>query len=437
MVNKFPVTLLLLFAAACGSLQAQSVWSLRQCIDYALAHNIRLQQQQIDVQNTEIQLETSRYQRLPDLNASLGQGFGFGRSTARDGSTVDRTSANTSFSISASMPVFTGFRIPNQVRAGEFNLKAASASLEKARQDISVQVATAYLQTLYYDGTARIAQQQVELNREELRIAAAQVEAGRKPESEKAQAEAKLALSEHSLTQAEGNARLALLDLRQLLNLTDTVFSIAEPDTSSLVADIPMPSAVFAQAEAVHPSVTAARYSLEGSRRNLKVARSYNWPSLSLSASYSNSYYHIFDQENASFGKQLDLNGSEYVGLNLSIPIFNRFQTRNSIRQSRLSVAAGQQSLLLARQNLRKEIEQAYCNAVNARFNLTSAQKAASAATISYRYAFDSYSAGRGTQLELQNAQTQMLKARQDALQARYEFLIRMKILEYYNGVPF
>ena len=429
--------LLLLLLAACGSLRAQSVWSLRQCIDYALDHNISVRQQQINVQNAEIQLETSRYQRLPDLNASLSQGFGFGRSSARDGSTVDRTSANTSFSLSASMPLFTGFRIPNQVRAGEFNLKAASANLEKACRDISIQVATAYLQTLYYDGTADIARQQVELNREELRIAAAQVEAGRKPESEKAQAEAKLALSEHSLSQAEGNARIALLDLRQLLNLPDTVFGIAEPDTSSLVADIPMPSAVFAQAENVHPSVTAARYSLEASRRDLKVAQANNWPTLSLSASYSNSYYHTFDEENASFGRQLDLNGSEYIGLSLSIPIFNRFQTRNSIRQSRLNVAQSQQSLLLARQNLRKEIEQAYSNALNARFNLASAQKAASAATISYRYAFDSYSAGRGTQLDLQNAQTQMLKARQDALQSKYEFLIRMKILDYYNGVPF
>ena len=198
-----------------------------------------------------------------------------------------------------------------------------------------------------------------------------------------------------------------------------------------------MPSAVFAQAENVHPSVTAARYSLEASRRDLKVAQANNWPTLSLSASYSNSYYHIFDEENASFGRQLDLNGSEYIGLSLSIPIFNRFQTRNSIRQSRLNVAQSQQSLLLARQNLRKEIEQAYSNALNARFNLASAQKAASAATISYRYAFDSYSAGRGTQLDLQNAQTQMLKARQDALQSKYEFLIRMKILDYYNGVPF
>jgi len=429
-------TLLVTFASIAGSVSAQTRMSLHECVDYAIEHNISIEQKKLNEEDATITLETSKYSRLPSLSASVSQGFGFGRSTGRDGATIDQTSGNTSFGIQASMPLFTGFRIPNQVKVDEYSLKAATENLEKAKRDITISVATYYLNALYYKGIADIQKQQLELDKEALMKAEALVESGRQPESEVATARAQVAVSEHSLTEALGNERLARLDLMQMLNLDGDVnsFFVVELDTTSLLGDMPLPESVFAQAVESHPSIMAAKYNLEGSKHQLKVAKSQYMPSLSLSASYSNSLYHSWDYPNTKLSDQLNLNGSEYIGLSLSIPIFNRFSTRNSVRQAKLQIANQNFALSEARLTLNKEIQQAYWNAAKARDNYFSAQKAAESTSIAYRYEADRYDAGRSTTYDLQSARTKLERSLQDEVQAKYEYLIRMKILEFYNG---
>ena len=426
----------------CGSLsgQAQTKMTLRDCIEYALSHNISLEQRKLQEQNAEISLETSRYSYLPNVSASVGQGFGFGRSTGRDGSTVDQTSANTSFNIGAQMPIFTGFRIQNQIKADRYSLKAASENLEKAKRDITVQVASYYLNALYYKGLTDIQRRQLELDRDALAKAEALVEAGRQPESEVANARAQVAMTEHSLTEAQGNEIIARLDLIQMLNLDCDAasFSIQELDTTNLLGDMPLPETVFLTAVETHPMIMAAKYNLEASKHQEKVAKSGHYPTVSLSASYSNSYYHLYDSDfNQSLGKQLDLNGSEYLGLSINIPIFSGFSTRNSVRQARLNVLNNNWALEEARQTLNKEIQQAYWNAAKARDNYFSAQRAAESTAIAYRYESDRYESGRSTSYDLQSARTKLEKALHDELQSKYEYLIRVKILEFYNGAQF
>jgi len=438
--NNTLCTLAALTLASLTSVSAQTkAMTLQDCIAYAESHNLTIQQQKISEENKKIQLETTRYSRLPDLSASVSEGFGFGRSTGRDGSTVDNTSASTSFRVSSSMPLFDGFRISNQIKSDKFSLQAATAQLDKARQDLSIQIAGYYLNALYYRGVVAIQQQQLEMDRKTLQKARDLFEAGKKPESEVASAQAQVDVSKHQLTEAEGNETMARLDLMQALNLTDDVrsFAIADIDTTEFGKDILSAAQVFAQAVQLHPSILAAKYNLESSKYDLKVAKSANLPTLSLSASYSNSYYHQFDYDNMSFGKQLDLNGSEYIGLSLNIPIFNRFSTRNSIRQARLQIQNQELLLSDSQLQLQKQIEQAYWNAVKARDNYTSAQSAAKSTQLSYDYESERYAAGKSTAIDLQNTQTKLEKALSDQLQAKYEYLMRVKILEFYNGVPF
>lgn len=450
--NKRVYALALLMALSASGAKAQNTelspvmreahvgtMTLQQCIEYAVTHNLNIQQQQLNEENKKIQLETTRYSRLPDLSASLSEGFGFGRSTGRDGSTVDNTSASTSFNLSTSMPIFDGFRISNQIKSDKFSLQAASAQLEKARQDISIQVAGYYLNALYYKGVVAIQRQQLELDKKTLQKAKDLFESGKKPESEVAAAQAQVDVALHQLTEAEGNETMARLDLMQALNLTDDVqsFSITDIDTTQLSKDITPAAQVFEQAVLLHPSIMAAKYNLESSKYALKVAKSANLPSLSLRASYSNSYYHQFDFDNMSFGKQLDLNGSEYVGLSLNIPIFNRFATRNSIRQARLQIQNQELQLSDSQLQLQKQIEQAYWNAIKARANYNSAESAARSTQLSFDYESERYAAGKSTAIDLQNTQTKLEKALSDQLQAKYEYLMRVKILEFYNGIPF
>lgn len=430
--------------------------SLQDCITYALEHNTSIEQRKIAEENQRVQLDNSRNSRLPSLNASMSQGWGFGRSTSREGTTIDRTSANSSFNLSTSVPLFTGFRIPNQIKSDEFSLKAASENLRQARRNVGVQVATYYLNALYYKGLVDVQRHQLDLDRAALEKARALYQAGKRPESEVATADAQVALSEHSLTEAIGNETLARLDLMQMLNLDGDVrgFNIVELEVGNeglglgndeLAAGKSEsgmggeklglgrnPDGIFDLAVANFPSILAAQYNLESSRYQLKAARSGYLPTLSLSASYSNSYNYVYDMDNIRFGKQLDLNGSEYIGLSLNIPIFDRFQTRNSMRQARLNIESQNMALIEARQSLNKEIQQAYWNAQKARDNYASAQKANASTALAYQYESDRYDSGKGTSYDLQQARTRMEKAQHDELQAKYEYLMRVKILESY-----
>ena len=254
--NNKILALVALSLLAASKLQAQEM-SLQQCVEYALNHNISIQQQQLNEENRKIQLETSRYSYLPDLNASLSEGFGFGRSTGRDGSTVDNTSASTSFSLSSSMNIFDGFRTSNQIKSDRFSLQAATAQLEKARQDISIQVAGFYLNALYYKGVVAIQRQQLDLDMKTLQKARDLFESGKKPESEVAAAQAQVDVAKHQLTEAEGNETMARLDLMQALNLNGDVqsFSITEIDTTSLGSDVESAASIFDQAVLLHPSI--------------------------------------------------------------------------------------------------------------------------------------------------------------------------------------
>ena len=266
-MKKILSGLLLMLSA---SLHAQTM-SLPDCIKYALEHNTSIEQRRIAEQNQRVQLDNSRNNRLPSLNASMSQGWGFGRSTGRDGTTIDRTSANTSFSLNTSLPLFTGFRIPNQIKSDEYSLKAASENLRQARRNVSVQVATYYLNALYYRGLVDVQRRQVDLDKAAYDKAKALFEAGKRPQSEVASAEAQVALSEHSLTEAIGNETLARLDLMQMLNLEGDVrgFNILD-----LAADLPDEASaqttgsvgtlssdlIFDQAVANFPSILATHY---------------------------------------------------------------------------------------------------------------------------------------------------------------------------------
>lgn len=419
-------------------LTAQQRMSLRECIDYALSHNNQIKQQELSARNSEISLENSRNSYLPTLSAHLGQSLGFGRSAGRDGSTVDQTSTSSSFGVSAGMELFTGMRRPNQIKSDRYSLMAATENLELARRNISIQVAAGYLSALYSRGLVEVQRHQLELDKEALERARALYEAGKRPESEVVTAEAQVAVSEHTLTEALGNETLARLDLMQLLNLEGDVrdFDVVEIDTSSLVGDITPATLVFEQAVENHPSILGAKYNLESSKYQIGIAKSQLMPSVSLSASYSNSYFYLFDSDfNQKFGKQLDLNGSEYIGLSLNIPIFSRFQSRNSVRQARLQHESRQIALSEAKQSLFKEIQQAFWNAQKARDNYKSAQKAHASTDLAYSYEAERYAQGKGTAYDLQQARTRLEKSAHDELQSKYEFLMRIKILEFYNGV--
>jgi len=431
--------------------QAQTM-SLQDCIDYALEHSNAIYQKEILRQTSEVELTNSKNSYLPSVSGSINQGWTFGRSTSEDSNSyTSSNSTSTNFGLNADMPLFTGFRVSNQIKSNEFALKAATANLEKARKDIGIQVAGYYLNALYYRGITSVQRRQVELDSLAVVKACALFEAGKKPESEVAAAEAQLAVSRHSLTEAMGNETMARLDLMQALNMEGDVqsFTIQEIDTTNISAQVTSVDEIFAQAIERYPSILAAKYNLESSKYDLKASRSGYMPKVSLSANYGTTYQYFYNYPStvvmvngeeapnvpqSKFGKQLSGHAYKSIGINVSIPIFDRFSTRNSLRRARLSIESQNVALTEAQQSLHKEIQQAYWNALKARDNFASAQKASASTSLAYQYESDRYDSGKGTSYDLQQASNKHQKSLQDELQSKYEFLMRLKILEFYNA---
>ena len=338
--------------------------------------------------------------------------------------------AYTTGTIAATMNIFDGFKTRNQERADRHSLEAANASLEKARKDIDIQIAIHYLDCLCKKSMVDVANAQLEVSQKLQQLAATLVEEGKRPISELKDVEASVASDEYTLAKAKGDLVLALTELAQMLNLpTAEGFDVAPiNENTPTLTNIDYDAAIEQW-----PSIIAAKSSIEATKAQVKVARAGYYPTLNFEGYIKTYYVNMFHNNIGwgGFGKQFfDNNLNEVLGLHLSIPIFNRFQTRSNIRTAKLNLAEQQLALDDARQNMRSEIQKAQTNVKVATDKLASAQKAVDAAAVSVNFEQDRYDAGRSSVFDLINAQQKHLKASQDAVQAKYEQLIRQRILD-------
>ena len=436
-----------LSAIAPANAQEQTApWSLEACINYAYANNLQLKQKMEEQEARKVELHTSKHSWLPAVNANMGQSFQFGRSTSKSGVIVDQNAANTTFNINLDMPIFDGFKIPNDIAARKLDLQAAIESLNKAKEDLAVNIASYYLQVLYNKELQRVAQLQVDLDREQVNKTEAMVNAGKVPLSQLYDIKAQLAKDEVTLTEATNNVQLALLDLAQSLELerSDRSFDVVTPQITDAVAEnmssILPPETIFDQAVTFKPQIKEQEYLLESQKRMLKVAQAGYYPKLNFGASYSNGYYHTSMggefADTRSFGDQLKQNGQKIVGFSLSIPLFNRFQVRNSVRSARIGINNQQLLLENSKKTLYKEIQQAYYNATAAQEKYTASDKSVASSREAFSYAQARYEAGKSTVFEFNEAKTKYAQSLAEQVQAKYDFIFRAKILDFYRGTP-
>ena len=433
-----------LFCLPTGAQETAKQWSLEECIRYAIENNIDLKQRELEQQSREVDLHTSKYSWLPSLNASVGENFGFGRSESKDGLIVDRNSANTTAGIQLSMPLLD-LKIPSDIAARKLDLKASFETLNKAKEDLSINVASYFLQALYNKEMLKIAELQVALSSEQVTKTEALYNAGKVPVSQLYDMKAQLAKDEVTLTESKNNVKLALLDLAQSLELErdGENFDILEPETGDAVeqymSSIIPPDQVYDHAVGFKPQIKEQEYLLESQKKMLKVAQAGYYPKLNFSAGYSNGYYHNFgdgDYNNASFSDQLKNNGQKSVGFSLSIPIFNRFQIRNSVRSARINIHNRELMMENSKKTLYKEIQQAYYNATAAQEKYVSSDKSVDASKIAFSYAEERYGAGKSTVFEYSEAKTKYAQSLAEQTQSKYNFIFRAKILDFYNGTP-
>ena len=418
------------------SASAQKQWSLRDCCDYAIEHNISIKQQQNQCRQNELQLSTAKNSRLPDLGGSVGQNFSFGRGLTAANTYSNTNTSSTSFSLSTSVPLFTGFEIPNQIKLNQLNLEASTADLEKAKNDIRMKVAEAYVQILYDMEIAEVAHRQIEIDSAQVERLQAFVNNGKAAEAELSQQKATLANSWLTATQADNNTRLAVLTLTQLLELpTPDGFSIVRPDISGIsVSSDLTPDAIYAEALGIKPEILSQELKLKGTEHSIKIAKAGHYPTLSLSGGLGTNYYTTSGFNSDAFGTQLKNNFSQYIGLNLNVPIFNRFQTRNKIRSARIDQENQQLQLENTKKSLYKEIQQVYYNALNAQTKEKSSSEAVQSSKDAFQLMQAKYENGKANITEFNESKNNYLKSESDLVQARYENLYQQALLEFYRG---
>ena len=419
-------------------LSAQQSWTLRQCADYAIKHNISIKQKDNQRKQRDIQLSTAKNSRLPDLSASASESFSFGRGLTLDNTYTNRSTSSTSFSLGTSVPLFTGFKIPNQIKLNQLNLEAATKDLEKAKNDIRMQVAKAYVQILYDTEIAEVAHRQIAIDSAQVVRLEAFVQNGKSSQAALSQQQSTLAQARLTATQAGNNLQLSILALTQLLEFPSPEgFSIVRPAFSTTPATSlagVSPDAIYQEALAMKPEVQAEQLRLTASERSIKIAKAALYPTLNFSAGLQSNYYKTNGMQADPFATQMKNNFSQYIGLNLNVPIFTRFQARNSIRSARIDYDNQQLQLENVKKTLYKEIQQVYYNAVAANSKYHSSEAAAQSSKDAFTLMQAKYENGKANITEFNEAKNNYLKAESNLVQARYELLYQNALLDFYRG---
>lgn len=342
-----------------------------------------------------------------------------------------------------SMNLFNGRKTVNNKAASELSLKAAVEHLNKAKEDLSISITNYYLQVLYNKELEKVQLLQVELTRKQVDRIKKKVNAGKSPISDLYQIESQLSTDKTSLLKAKNEVKLSLLNLKQNLELEryDKDFEIVTPVEGDVIekymGSIIMPDIIFDHAITFKPQIKEQEFLIEQQKKLLNVAKADYLPKLSLNLNYNNYYYHNYsDNINASFSDQIDQNQSKTIGFSLSIPIFNKFMIRNNIRSVKVNILDSHLTMDETKKQLYKEIQQAYLSVSNSKQEYQSACKEVKANKIAFEFTDKEYTSGRISVYEFNETKTKYAQSLARQAQAKYNYIFRVKILDFYNGIP-
>ena len=438
--TSLALTLLFFFNIA-GGVKAQDTWSLEKCITYALENNLQVKQQNLAVETKENALTVAKMAHLPSLNASASHSYSFGRAIDYGSNQVSNDIISTSFSINANLTLFNGFEILNSRKQSQTNYLAAKSDVETIKNSIAIQIALGYLQILLNDELVNSTATQVELSKMQVERTRVLVNAGSLPEGNLFEMEAQLASDEAQLVNAQNQLDLAYLTLTQMLDLKSAEsFRIEKPTNVDVEEKLAAtnPQEIFNISMGIMPQIKGSELNVESANYGLKIAKGRYYPQLSLGASYS-SGARQFLKENplvaeVPFETQIRDNASTYLGFSLSIPIFNGLQTRKGVSNAKINLSSTQIDLENQKNSLYKDIQQAYADALAALKKYKSTQKSLQALEEAFRYSEQKFNLGMVTSIDYTTAKNKLAKAQTDLLQAKYEFIFKSKILDFYKG---
>lgn len=452
------------------NMEAQQRWSLKECVEYAMNNNLLVQQSALAGQGVRVTLIQNKAALLPSVNGSASQNINFGRSV--DPYTYQFTNqqiSNTQLSLSGNVVLFDGFQLMNTVKQSKLDYQAGKHDLEKVVNDISLSVASSYLQVLFSKEQLKAAKLRIESIEKQRDVIKKQVLAGVLAEGSLMDLEAQVASEELQQINASNSVKQSLLTLVQIMNLDSADnFDIEDPNLELADQSIVGFTAyqIYENALRAMPEVKAAEIRSQSAGTALSIARGGYSPRLtafgSVSSGYSSGAKRLagtpqftgfapngqitsaFDTvlspsfktvfEETPFNTQVNENLNKGIGLSLQIPIFNAWSTHSNISRAKINMARTKVDLQNTKQQIFKTIQQAHLDAKSAQLKYAAAQKAYNATQLSSGYAEKKFNAGMGTSLEYITAKNNATRAQSDLLQAKFDLIFRIKVLEFYNG---
>lgn len=453
-LRNFRILALFLIVPA-GAL-AQEPWGLERCIQYAITNNITIKQQEQRVAIGDNAVKKAQWSQTPSLSASSNNSVSFGRS--RDNSnfaSVDKSAWSGNLSVGSQLNLFNGFSTTTTIAKSKLDLQSDLLEVERTRNDISLNIAAAYLQVLFNEELVTISKRQVETTQLQVDRTQKLVDAGNLSQSNLLEIRSQQAQEEVALVNAQNQLDIAYLTMKQLLELpVDTQFQIEHPSGLTVNEQYALSTpALLYQTSQNLPQIKSAEIKVESAEKGIKLAKSSYYPSLMLSAQYGTSYFNQALEQKGSYlapdgkteiaiyGKQairdqLNKNQSIGIGLSLNIPIFDRFSTKYEVNNARIGYTTAQLDLQQRKNTLYKEISQAHADAIGALKKYTATEKAREALAESFNSIDKKFNVGAANSLDYNTAKNNLSKSESELLQAKYQFIFKTKILDFYKGVP-
>lgn len=437
--NILIITLFFIFG--CHEISAQGkIWTLEDCISYAVTNNIGLQRQRLQNETAEANLLKARLDILPSLNFGSDARVGFGRSIDPVTNLITfKQNLSNSYSLSSNINIFNGFTALNTIAANKFMMKAGIESEKVTRNTLIINIMGAYYQVLYTKGLENASKMQLDLSEKQLFRMQKMVETGREALSRQFEIESQVSTDKLAYTVARNTASQALTSLRQMLQLeADTEFEILMPDFRNLIIpyNIFRTDSIYGIASKVLPRLKAIEYELSASKKQVAAARGYLSPNLTLGGAIYTGYYKVINEEAAdqvSFSGQLKNNNSQAVFLSLNIPIFNNYQTGRNIKLARIRKNDTELKLELEKNTLYTEIENACLD-----FNRGKDEYGAAVSNFEYnKKSFEGvekkFEAGLVDVTVYAAAKNTLFRAETEALRTRLQMLIRQLTIRFYT----
>ncbi len=429
--------LIIYVIAATLPLSASEPWTVERCMQYAADHSHTVRQQQFALEDSRAAKTQAIGAFLPSVYGAVNGQMNFGRAIDPSTNTyTDVSTFNNGYGLEASLTVFDGLQRYNNLRLAKANVAMGRSGVRAEKDDVALKVYKAYMDLVYCEGAVSQTAKKRDESRELLRQTSVMAEVGQKSDADVAQMRATLAADEYELAHMQSQTTKAMLALKQLMGFpVDSALAVIQPsfDDEPLTAEDASQISAFAATD--NPRILKAQQNVEAARYSLRAARGALLPTISLSGGVSTSFFRNMDKGgHASFSSQFRNNAGEYVGLSLSIPLFDRLATYSTIRRRKTALVQAQENLAYEQSELRRIIVEAASDVANSTKEVEKMQEQVEADSIASRLTTRKYEEGLASSIDVKTAAVTLLQSRVRLLQSQLTMAYNKKLLAYYKG---